>query len=132
MKISLALGPRQPLSRQTAWGCLTTNLALPGFGSLMAGRAVGYFQVFFCVVGLLLSFLFGVKFLYWGFKNWARLHDPEADPIETLQLIWAVGKLAFLGCGLFFFSFLWALATSLQIVASARNSGSAGAPPRLT
>jgi hypothetical protein len=27
MKISLALGPRQPLSRQTAWGCVTTNLA---------------------------------------------------------------------------------------------------------
>ena len=37
MKISLALGNPQALSRQTAWGCLTTNLAMPGFGSLVLG-----------------------------------------------------------------------------------------------
>ena len=51
-KISLALGQRQALSRQTAWGCFTTNLALPGFGSLVAGRISGYFQVALAMVGL--------------------------------------------------------------------------------
>ena len=52
MKISLALGPRRPLSRQTAWGCLTTNLALPGAGSLVAGRVSGYPQLALGVGGM--------------------------------------------------------------------------------
>ena len=45
MKISLALGQRKPLDRTTAWGCLTANLAVPGCGSLVAGRVSGYFQL---------------------------------------------------------------------------------------
>jgi hypothetical protein len=131
MKISLALGPRQPLSRQTAWGCLTTNLALPGFGSLMGGRVIGYPQVVLCVAGLILTLLFGIRFMLWSVKNWSRLHDPEADPVEALALMWSAGKWAFLGCAVFLFALLWALMTSLQIVGSARQLESKSVPPRL-
>ena len=37
------VAPRQPLSRQTAWGCLATNIAMPGFGS--------WWQVAFLAMG---------------------------------------------------------------------------------
>ena len=67
MKISLALGPRQPLSRQTAWGYLTSNLALPGSGSLLAGRISGYAQLALGLGGLLMTVVFGLRFMLWYF-----------------------------------------------------------------
>ena len=57
MKISLALGQARPLSRSEAKGCLTANLALPGSGSLVAGRAVGYFQMAFYLAGFIISII---------------------------------------------------------------------------
>ncbi len=97
MKISLALGPRQPLSRQTALGCLTSNLALPGSGSLLAGRRSGYGQLVLAITGLFVITIFGVRFILWALANWSRLHAPDADPIESLLEIWAHLKWALLG-----------------------------------
>ena len=62
-KVSLALGPRRPLSRQTAWGCFTTNLAMPGFGSLVAGRISGYAQAALTIGGMVLTMVFGARFI---------------------------------------------------------------------
>jgi len=59
MKISLALGNRKALNRKTAWACLTTNqLALPGLGSIVAGRKSGYVQAFLAMLGLGISMFF--------------------------------------------------------------------------
>ncbi len=131
-KISLALGPRRPLSRQTAWGCLTTNVAMPGFGSLVAGRVSGYAQVALALGGMILTVVFGARFIYWYVANWSRFHAPDADPAAALGEMWQFLKWPFLGFGLFFVGWLWALATSVQIVSSARKAELATVPPRLT
>jgi hypothetical protein len=130
MKISLALGPRRPVSRQTAVGCLTANLALPGSGSLLAGRRSGYAQMALAVGGMGLTLLFGLRFMIWSITNWARLHDPQADFLDMFEETWLRSRWALLGIGLFVLGWLWALATSMAIVRSAGENPS-NTPPRL-
>jgi len=131
MKISLTLGNRNTLTPQTARGCAGTNLALPGFGSIMAGRAVGYPQAVITVIAFALTVVFGVKFMVWGVKNWAFLHDPEADPVETWTALWRQGRWAFLGCSLFAVDWLWALTTNFSILRVARKNETGAKPPKL-
>ncbi len=131
MKVSLALGPRRPLSRQTAWGCLTTNLVMPGAGSLVAGRVSGYAQLALAIGGTAVTLLFGVRFIWWFISNWSRLHNPDADPLAALSEMFRALKLPALGLGLFVLGWLWALGTSLGIVMHARKANSAAEPPRL-
>jgi hypothetical protein len=116
MKISLALGPRAPLSRQTAWGCFTTNLALPGIGSLMAGRKAGYGQAALGFGGMGLSVLFGLPFMYWCLANWSRLYGDQADPVTSMAELWSHVRWALVGISLFGAGWLWALATSCAIL----------------
>jgi hypothetical protein len=132
MKISLALGTRQPLSRQTAWGCLTTNLLTPGFGSLLAGRRSGYPQVALALGGMGLTLVFGLRFILWNVHNWDQLHDPGADSVEALTSMWLAGRWAFLGIALFALALLWALATSLAILRDAKKTAPPSVPPRLS
>src|SRR5437870_4113300 len=128
MKISLALGPRQLLSRQTAWGCLTSNLALPGCGSLLAGRISGYAQLALATAGLLVTTIFGLRFIFWQLANWPRFHGPEADPFAELGEMWLHLRWALVGLGLFFMAWLWALVTSLRILDSARKAERSNGP----
>jgi hypothetical protein len=129
MKISLALGERRPVSRQTAWGFLTSNIALPGSGSLMAGRKSGYPQLVLGIGGMILSLIFGVRGLLWMLANWSRMHDPAVDQFEVMGEMWSVLRWAVLGMAIFGLGWLWALATSYGIVQSARNDSPA--PPKL-
>ena len=129
MKVSLALGSREPLSRQTAWGCFTGNLALPGSGSLIAGRRSGYVQLALAAISLVLTLFFGVRAILWFLANWSRLNAPSADPFESLKEMWHVLKWAVLGIGLFLVAWLWALATSLWILRGARAGERSNAPP---
>ncbi len=131
MKISLALGNRDALTPQTARGCAGTNLALPGFGSLMAGRRVGYPQATLTVVAFALTVFFGLKFLAWGLKNWPAINDPETDPVETLRGLWRFGRWAFLGIALFAGNWLWALTTNISILRSVAAGRAAVKPPKL-
>ena len=108
-------------SRQTAWGCFTANMAVPGFGSLAGGRWSGYPQAAICFLGMGLTFVFGAKFIVWFLNNWTHLHDPMADASSTMGEIWHEVKWALLGFALFGFSWLWALVTSLMILASAKT-----------
>src|SRR5438132_13079923 len=107
MKISLALGERRPLSRQTAWGCLTTNMAMPGFGSLMAGRISGYPQALLGIVGVALTTVFRVRVFLWMLAIWSRLHDSATDPLEVSSEMWLLARWAYLGWGLFCVAILW-------------------------
>ena len=129
MKISLALGERRPLSRQTAWGCFTANIAMPGSGSLMAGRRSGYPQLLLALSGMVVSIIFGLRALFWMLSNWSRLHDPSADPFAAFGEMLAVLRWAILGLGIFALGWLWALSTGYAIIRSAKND--APAPPRL-
>jgi hypothetical protein len=128
MKISLALGPRRALSRQTAWGCLTSNLALPGSGSLLAGRVSGYAQLALSLIGLLMTLIFGVRFAVWYFANQQRLSD---DPTAMLLEMWLAMRWALLSIGVFGFAWFWGLITGWQIVQGAKAAERANVPPRL-
>jgi hypothetical protein len=132
MKVSLRLGERRPLSRQTAWGCFTSNLAFPGSGSLAAGRRSGYPQLLLTFAGLILSMVFGVRFVLWSLGNWGRLHDLQMEPTVVFGEMWRVMRWALLGLATFGFSLLWALATSLQILRSAKEPEQGNLPPRLS
>jgi hypothetical protein len=129
MKISLALGERRPLSRQTAWGCLTSNIALPGSGSLMAGRKSGYLQVLLGIGGMVLTVIFGLRGLLWMLANWSRMRDPAIDQIAVMSDMWSVLRWAFLGMAIFGLGWLWALATGYGIVRAAKNDSPV--PPKL-
>ena len=131
MKISLALGPRRPLSRQTAWGCLTTNLALPGSGSLAAGRRSGFGQVILAIGGMVVTILFGTRFVIWYVANWSRLHQSQTDPIGALLDLWQMFRWPLLGMGIFLIGWVWALATSLAMVYSATKTEAPSQPPQL-
>src|SRR5262245_45035481 len=121
MKISLALGPRRPLSRQTAWGCFTTNLTLPGAGSLVAGHLSGYAQLLLAVGGFVITGVFAVRFMFWYAQRWAHFHDPHVDPFEVLGEMWQVLRWALLGMAFFVAGWLWSLATSLSILRASKK-----------
>lgn len=131
MRISLALGRSGPVSRQTAWGCLTANLAVPGAGSLAAGRRSGYAQMLLTVAGLILSTIFGLQFILWQLANWGRLHSPELDPLSSLNEVWRQLRWALLGLAVFGVAWLWALGSSLIILQSSRDTGQRQVPPRI-
>lgn len=130
MKISLALG-RAPVSRQTAWGCLTTNLALPGFGSLLAGRRVGYVQAVLALIAFAMSMITMIQLFIWFSGHWSRLHDASGDPLQNLVDLWNALRWPLISLALFVFDMLWALGTSMDIIRAAKAAEQAKIPPRL-
>jgi hypothetical protein len=119
-----------PLDRPTAWGCVTSNLAFPGSGSLLAGRASGYLQVLLALAGAALTTVFGLRFIAWFLANRVRLQDVEMDPVERLLELWIGVRWALLGMGVFALAWLWALATSAWILREAARPRPPK-PPRL-
>jgi hypothetical protein len=105
---------------------------MPGAGSLVAGRISGYAQFALAVGGMVLTLLFGGRFILWYFANWDRFHAGDTDPMEAFREMWVVLRWAALGFALFILSWLWALATSLQILLAAKEGNSAEVPPRLS
>jgi hypothetical protein len=97
----LAQRRAQALNRETAWACLTSNLGLPGFGSLLAGRISALPQLLLSGAGMLLTMTHGVRFISWFLQNQARLQDPDADPIATWSELWPAVRWALAGIGLF-------------------------------
>ena len=110
-----------PLTGPTAWGCLTTNLALPGFGSLLGRRLAGYFQAPLCVLGVVGTLVFGGRFLLWYFTHRAMINDPQTDPFFLLHALWVQVRWALLAMGAFAVAWLWALGTSLSLLLEAKN-----------
>ena len=110
---------------------MATNLALPGFGSLMARRAAGYPQAALTVAGFGLTMLFGVRFGIWVFQNWSAIYGSETDPLQMMLNIWLAVRWAFLGMALFGVSWLWSLASNAAILRSARHAAAGEKPPVL-
>jgi hypothetical protein len=121
MKVNLTLGPGGPKTRDKAKVCLMMNLGVPGSGSLMAGRIVGYPQLFLMAAGMIISMIFAGKFLTWFFANWSRLQNPSNDPMEMLVEIWQAVKWPLAGLALFGFAWLWALVTGFSILVQAKK-----------
>jgi hypothetical protein len=125
----------QATNVQTAWGCLTANLAVPGSGSVMARRRVsGVIQAAISVTGMALTMTFGLRFFLWYAANRLRLEDVALDdPVGALTEMWLAVRWAMIGIGLFGFAWLWALLTSVRVLRAARRAGvpRKAAPPRL-
>jgi hypothetical protein len=123
MKYSLTLRSRRVLNRSEAKACLAANLALPGAGSLAAGRAVGYFQMAVAFAGLIVSVVTGVPMIEWSLSNWTRMTDPLSDSPQMLFELWRHAVWPLVGIGLFVIGILWAAATGLQLLAQAPKEG---------
>jgi len=123
MRPSSGRRARLPLSRDAAWAYFSTNLALPGFGSLAARRLAGWLQAPLCVVAVVLTLGFGLRFTVWYFTHRDQLDDPTDDPVATLAAIWANVRWALLGMGLFALNWIWALFTSLSLMQEAKRTG---------
>ncbi len=128
MKYSLTLRPRRALTRSEARACLAANLALPGAGSLAAGRAVGYAQMAVAFAGLIVSLLTGIPMIEWALSNWTRMTDPQSEPTGLLLEVWQHAHWPLAGIGLFVIGILWAAATGVQLLAQAPSDG---VPPRI-
>ncbi len=128
MKFSLTLSARRSLTRAEAKGCLAANLALPGAGSLAAGRAVGYFQMALAFGGTIVTVVSGLPMIQWCLANFARLQDPGADPLGPLMELWSHARWPLAGIFLFGFSAVWAGFTGWRLVA---ESSEEGVPPRI-
>jgi hypothetical protein len=130
MKFSFTLGPRRPLDRQTAWGCLTANLfGLPGLGSLAAGRRAGYGQMILSLTGLALTSVFGIHFIIWYASHSVEVSQLDDEGMAHFGELWVHLRWAFLGIAVFLTGWLWALASSLSILAGAKAAESKPVPP---
>ncbi len=98
------------VDRHTARLCLWVNLlALPGLGSVLAGRRVGWAQAVLAVAGLGLAGYGVVR----AAADW--LAAGEALPLWSGAL-----ELALVGLGLSAGAWGWALVTSLQVLRDSR------------
>ena len=132
MKTSSANAPAEAPSVQTARGFAATNLALPGFGSLMAKHAVGWPQAALTVVGFTLTVVFGLSFIVWAARNMSAFWDPASDQLELWTSLWLRLRWPLLGFGMVALSWLWALGTNAAILRSARRAELNEKPPILS
>src|ERR1700759_3260843 len=108
MKFSLTLGKRRPLDAQTARGCLMTNLfALPGLGSLAAGRPSGYAQMALSLGGLAVTTAFAVPAMRWLSSASNGLQQYQDQPGIYFDQLWIHIRWAVLGFGIFLCGWLW-------------------------
>jgi hypothetical protein len=121
MKGSLKLRPRRTLNRAEAWACLTANLALPGSGSLAAGYAIGYAQMAAAFIAEVLTCVTGIPMIKWVLSGASSSESSLGD-------LWYYAHWPVACIGLFAAAVLWALTTSLTILARAPK---AGVPPKI-
>jgi hypothetical protein len=124
MKGSLKLRPRRVLTRKEAWACFSANLALPGSGSLAAGRAVGYWQLGAAFLSMILTFAAAIP-MY----QWSASRTPLDDQFEQFADTWQHVRWPLATICLFAGTIFWAMLTSLSILAKATKEG---VPPRIT
>ena len=129
MKGSLKLRPKRTLNRKEAWACFSANIALAGSGSLAAGRAVGYAQMASVFLAMIMTFVTSIPFIKWRLSGGGATHTPMDDFIQSMDDVWVHVRWPLASIGLYAASVLWALTTSLSILA---NSSKDGVPPRIT
>jgi hypothetical protein len=87
-------------------------------------------QAALAIGGLVLTSVFGIRFILWAGANWSSLQSNNEDPFEALWKMWLAMRWAVAGIGLFAIGWLWALITSLGLLRDAKDEERA-APPRL-
>jgi hypothetical protein len=107
---------------------LTANLALPGAGSLAAGRAVGYCQMALAFLGMTVTLVTTIPMFQWVLSIAGGSQSSTADPYQSLADLWRHAKWPLAGIGIFAVAIFWAMATSLMLLASAQKDP---VPPRI-
>jgi hypothetical protein len=106
--------------RDHAWGVAIANqLALPGFGTVMAGRKIGYAQLALSVSGVLCFTAFLIYALPQLGELLRQLTNPTDDPDAALEFLarWVPWLgVAFAGIFLWMAAWFWALGTSVKAV----------------
>ncbi len=109
-----------------ARACLLSNLlVLPGLGSVIASRAVGWAQITLAVLGFCASGTGAVWSLGWILKN----REAMGEGIVELSGLWLPLGVAVSGLALFAAAWLWGLFTGLNLLHEAKRS--AATPPPL-
>ena len=123
MRPSSPRQPRPPLNRAKARNAALLNqAATPGLGSLLAGhRLAGIGQLLLALAGF-------VMVLGWFAVRMIQLYHQVTDGAPSAPAGW----LGAAGAATFAASWLWALATSLQVLKSARPNETRDVPPKLT
>jgi hypothetical protein len=129
MKGSLKLRPKRALNRKEAWACFSANLALAGSGSLAAGRAVGYVQMAAVFLAMIMTFVTSISFIKWKLSGGGVAQSPMDDAYLNMEDIWLHVRWPLVSIVLYAASVLWALTTSLSILANASKDA---VPPRIT
>jgi hypothetical protein len=128
MKGSWKLRPRRALKRSEAWACLTANLALAGSGSLAAGYAVGYWQMAAVFLAMILTIITSIPMIQWMLAGGAAAQSRMDDPLQYMSAVWLHARWPLATIALYVAAILWALTTSLTILARAPKSD---LPPRI-
>jgi H+/gluconate symporter-like permease len=126
--VKFALASKGPANRSEAWACVTANLALPGSGSLAAGKSIGYYQLALAAIGFIISIVTGIHLLEWMLQNWTRINEATGDPFDNLITMWREIRWPLAGLGIFIASLLWAGMTSMQILSAHPKNP---VPPRI-
>jgi hypothetical protein len=127
MKGSWKLRPKRALNRKEAWACFTANIALAGSGSLAAGRAVGYAQMAGAFVAMIMTFLTSIPMYQWVASGGYAAAQASPD-LEPLLELWPHVKWPLASIGLYVLCILWAMTTSIAILANATKDG---VPPKI-
>jgi len=99
--------------RQAAWGCVMSNLVLPGVGTFVAGRRVeGLLQLVISQTGFALSVVWAVLFV----RDW--IHQGSL-PEDVASGLW----LGVAGVALFLLGWIWSAGSSVVILRDSRKSG---------
>ncbi|MGA2244833.1 MAG: hypothetical protein ABSH48_07540 [Verrucomicrobiota bacterium] len=107
---------------QKARGYLTTNIVMPGLGSLVGGRKVGLLQLGLSLGSFAMTVGCGIPFIYWSLAHWSEYHgaNAAADPLKTLHDLWQHARWPLLGIVMFLFTWLWALLTSRSLLTESK------------
>jgi hypothetical protein len=111
--------------QQRAKGYLAANLAVPGLGSLAAGRKVGLWQLGIYLAGFAITLGFGTRLILWYLAHWSEFHslDPRMDPLQPLRDLFYQARWPVLGSVMFAVSWFWALLTSRSLLAEEKAKG---------
>ena len=114
------------MTHAEAVGCMTANLALPGAGSLAAGKAVGYAQLALSTVGFVISGVSCAIAIRWFLLSGSAAAG--GDPTIFLIELWRHLRWPMAGVGIFLIALLWAVVTGYQIMSDHPKNP---VPPRI-
>ena len=105
---------------------------MPGFGSIVGGRRVGYVQAVLYLVAFAITLVAGTRFIAWALSNREALYGHDADQLTAMIEMWRAARWPLIGIAGFIFTWLWSLSTSLSILQAAkRQAAISRVPPKL-